>query len=222
MSAPRAAYASAEVLLIPRAKLSIDAKQIGRGGFGTVFHAVWRGTEHVAVKKLHASHLDERILHEFQEEVSFLHALPYHPNVLQIHGVCVDEDNGTYLMVTEWMAGGALFNFLKSSASKALPLSRRVAMCIQAAMGIRHLHDITPPVLHRDIKSLNFLMDAHGDVKVGMCALHIQPQPQRLLCERVAKCECVGLTIASLLSFLFFFFPALSVPLAFPFSLWCR
>ena len=169
MAAPRAVYAHPELLHIPLSKLHIDAKRVGRGGFGDVFHAVWRGTDHVAVKKLHTQHLDDRSLQEFHREVSFLHALPYHPNVLQIHGVCVDEDNGTYLMVMEWMAGGSVYSFLASNAGQALSLSRRVAMCIQATMGIRHLHDIHPPIVHRDIKSLNFLLDAHGNVKVGMC-----------------------------------------------------
>ena len=198
MAAPRAAYAPAEVLHIPRDKLDIDAKRIGRGAFGDVFHAVWRGTDHVAVKKLHG-HLDERALQEFQREVSFLHTLPYHPNVLQIHGVCVDEEHGAYLMVTEWMAGGSVFSFLASRAGQALPLTRRVAMCIQAAMGIRHLHDSSPPVLHRDIKSLNFLMDAHGNVKVGMCAIPNPTAKRARGC--VCACVCVGFHHCIVVSF---------------------
>lgn len=163
----RPAHAQPDLLHITRDKLTLNKKKVGSGGFGDVYHAVWRDTDDVAVKKLRVEHMSADVLDGFYREVSFLHALPYHANVLQIHGVCVDEDTGTYLMVTEWMAGGSLYHFLKSSAGKSLSDLSRIGMCIQAAMGIRHLHDMRQPVLHRYIKSLNFLIDKHGNVKVG-------------------------------------------------------
>lgn len=113
----RPAHAQPDLLHITRDKLTLNKKKVGSGGFGDVYHAVWRDTDDVAVKKLRVELMSADVLDEFYREVSFLHALPYHANVLQIHGVCVDEDTGTYLMVTEWMAGGSLYHFLKSSAA---------------------------------------------------------------------------------------------------------
>lgn len=94
--------------------------------------------------------------------------LPYHEHVLQLHGVTVDEATNTFLMVMSWMEQGSLYGMLKASRSDpaSLPLSRRLQLCVECALGVNHLHQLRPPVIHRDIKSLNFLIDRHGQVKV--------------------------------------------------------
>lgn len=109
---------------------------------------------------------------DFNREVAFLHALPFHSHVLQLHGVAVDETTGCFWMVMGWMAGGSLHGLLASSRSDpaSLPLSRRLQLCIECALGINHLHQLHPPIIHRDIKSHNFLLDKHGQVQVCECA----------------------------------------------------
>ena len=125
----------------------------------------------VAVKKLRVAAMGADDIADFNREVAFLHALPFHEHVLQLHGVAVDETAGAYWMVMGWMEGGSVHGLLSSSRSDpaSLPLSRRLQLCVECALGINHLHQLQPPVVHRDIKSMNFLLDKHGQVKVGQC-----------------------------------------------------
>jgi len=155
------------LLVIDRAELKIDKNPVGGGTFGIVYHAMYEGVE-VAVKKLRPELGRQLLLENWKREVSFLHSMGYCANVVQILGAWSDMENDEYLIVTEWLAGGSLRCFL-SKAGRSLSLCRRLEMCIQAAMGIRHLHKLG--WLHRDIKSPNFLVDEHGKVKVCMCAL---------------------------------------------------
>lgn len=162
-----------ELLHIPLSDLQLEPRAVGRGGFGDVFRAQWT-TRHmaVAVKKLRVDEMSAAVIAEFDREAAILHALPFHAHVLQLHGVAVDEAAGTYWMIMEWMEGGSLHRLLKDSRSDpaSLPLSRRLQLCVECALGVNHLHQLQPPVVHRDIKSLNFLLDRHGQVKVGRCS----------------------------------------------------
>ena len=121
---------------------------------------------------------DAESVAEFHREVAFLHALPYSDHVLQLYGVVTDEPQCRYWIVTPWMENGSLFDYLKRTAPDYEPAERRlqlswtikVQMALQCARGLNFLHTLPAPngpILHRDVKSLNFLVDKHGDVKIG-------------------------------------------------------
>lgn len=77
---------------------------------------------------------------------------------------------------SEWMDEGSLYDYLRrmSDAVAAdptrFPLIRRLLLCLQCASSVNHLHLLRPPrgpIVHRDLKSLNFLMDKFGEIKLG-------------------------------------------------------
>lgn len=120
---------TAALLQIPLGDLHVESKPVGSGGFGEVFKAQW-STRHmtVAVKKLRVAAMAAADIADFNREVAFLHALPFHEHVLQLHGVAVDEAAGAYWMVMGWMEGGSVHGLLSASRSDpvSLPLSRRL------------------------------------------------------------------------------------------------
>ena len=69
------------------------------------------------------------------------------------------------LIVTELAERGSLFDVLKNRSIK-LSFHRKINFCIDAAKGMVYLHNCKPPVIHRDLKSANLLVDKHWQVRV--------------------------------------------------------
>ncbi|KAL0047223.1 hypothetical protein WJX82_010034 [Trebouxia sp. C0006] len=102
-----------------------------------------------------------------EREVSIMSAIR-HPNVVLFMGVCLDPP----CMVTEFCARGSMFDVLAKARTSALLAQqldwpKRVSMALDAAKGMLQLHSHKPPILHRDLKSPNLLVDKHWRVKVA-------------------------------------------------------
>ncbi|KAG6534989.1 hypothetical protein ZIOFF_008903 [Zingiber officinale] len=131
---------------------------IGQGAFGPVYTAQMATGEIVAVKVLASnSKQGER---EFQSEVLLLGRL-HHRNLVNLVGYCAEK--GQYMLVYVYMSNGSLASHLYGIAGeKHEPLSwdSRVNIALDVARGLEYLHDgAIPPVVHRDIKSANILLD---------------------------------------------------------------
>lgn len=91
-----------------------------------------------------------------------------HPNIVMTMAVCVAPTSRMFIME---MCHMDLFAFLHSAAE--ISIKDRVDMALGAASALFFLHSFKPPLLHRDIKSSNFLVDFSGAIKVtdfGLCS----------------------------------------------------
>jgi sterile alpha motif and leucine zipper-containing kinase AZK len=131
-------------------------EEIGSGAFGTIHRATWTNTGYtVAVKKLHLSHLDTDVKKAFLQELRLLHNLRG-PHIVSFFGACMEE--GNYALVMEYMSLGSLYKILHVDKLK-LEWTQRLSIALQAAKGVNYLHQLPEPILHRDIKSMNFLLE---------------------------------------------------------------
>ena len=143
---------------------------IGVGGFGTVHRALWRGAEVAVKRSLLQRGLSTAQEHEFFAECDLMANLR-HPCVLQFLAAVIDPPN--LLLVVELMPRGSLFDILHShnhqSAARRprLPWRRRLSMMQDAARGMAYLHACRPPIIHRDLKSMNCLVNENWRVKVS-------------------------------------------------------
>ncbi|KAL2454339.1 Serine/threonine-protein kinase PBS1 [Abeliophyllum distichum] len=131
---------------------------IGEGGFGPVYKGKIESTgQIVAVKQLNHNGLQGD--KEFYVEVLML-SLLHHPNLVNFVGYCAEGDQR--ILVYEFLPLGSLGYHLHDLTPDMQPLDWNTRMKIAAgvANGLSYLHhQVDPPVIYRDMKSSNILMD---------------------------------------------------------------
>uniref|UniRef100_A0A7N1A1Z6 non-specific serine/threonine protein kinase n=1 Tax=Kalanchoe fedtschenkoi TaxID=63787 RepID=A0A7N1A1Z6_KALFE len=145
-----------------------EESQVGRGSFSCVFKGVLKDGTVVAVKRALVSPDMKKNSKEFHTELDLLSRLN-HAHLLNLLGYC--EEGEERLLVYEFMAHGSLHQHLHSenkACREQLDWVRRVTIAVQAARGIEYLHGYAcPPVIHRDIKSSNILIDEEHNARVS-------------------------------------------------------
>ncbi|KAH0906458.1 hypothetical protein HID58_038285 [Brassica napus] len=136
---------------------------IGQGAFGPVYKAQMSTGETVAVKVLATdSKQGEK---EFQTEVMLLGRL-HHRNLVNLVGYCAEK--GQHMLIYVYMSKGSLASHLYSEKHKPLSWDLRIYIALDVARGLEYLHDgAVPPVIHRDIKSSNILLDQSMRARVA-------------------------------------------------------
>jgi serine/threonine protein kinase len=133
-------------------------RKVGEGAFSEVWEGYWNGV-HVAIKKLKSMVDDELFQARFLREVESLRK-GNHQNVVMFFGVCLRPA----CIITEFMAGGNLYDLLHKTGMK-MSTALVVKLALDLAVGLLHLHSLT--ILHRDLTSLNILLDEMGNIKIS-------------------------------------------------------
>jgi len=141
-------------------------EQIGMGAVGAVHKGLWNGTE-VAIKTLITVESPQRavvreIERNFREEVRVMTSLR-HPNVVLFMGACTKSPN--MCIVMEFMTLGSLYELLHNELIPDIPFKLKLKLAYQATKGMHFLHSLG--IVHRDLKSLNILLDSKWTVKVS-------------------------------------------------------
>ncbi|XP_077218354.1 uncharacterized protein LOC143852692 isoform X2 [Tasmannia lanceolata] len=135
---------------------------LGDGSCGTVYHGLWCESD-VAIKVFSKQEYPDEVILSFRQEVSLMKRLR-HPNILLFMGAVTSPQR--LCIVTEFLPRGSLFRLLQRNTSR-LDWRRRVHMALDIARGMNYLHHCSPPIIHRDLKSSNLLVDKNWTVKVG-------------------------------------------------------
>ncbi|KAJ8341925.1 hypothetical protein SKAU_G00342160 [Synaphobranchus kaupii] len=129
---------------------------VGRGAFGVVCKAKWRGKD-VAIKTIESESERKAFIVELRQ-LSRVN----HPNIVKLYGSC----NNPVCLVMEYAEGGSLYNVLHGA--EPLPYytaSHAMSWCLQCSQGVSYLHGMKPKALiHRDLKPPNLLLVAGGTV----------------------------------------------------------
>ncbi|URD87391.1 STYKc [Musa troglodytarum] len=147
-----------------------ESNILGEGGFSFVYKACFNGEVFAAVKRLSGGGQDcER---EFENELDLLRRIR-HPNIVSLLGYCVHE--GAQFLVYELMQNGSLEAQLHGpSHGSALTWHMRVKIALDIARGLEYLHEhCNPPVIHRDLKCSNILLDSDFNAKISDFGLSV-------------------------------------------------
>ncbi|XP_002534343.2 PTI1-like tyrosine-protein kinase At3g15890 [Ricinus communis] len=135
-----------------------DDNKLGEGGFGSVYWGKTTDGLQIAVKKLKA--MNSKAEMEFAVEVEVLGRVR-HRNLLGLRGYCVGTDQR--LIVYDYMPNLSLLSHLHGQFAGEVQLDwrRRMKIVIGSAEGLLYLHhEVTPHIIHRDIKASNVLLDS--------------------------------------------------------------
>ncbi|MCL7025416.1 hypothetical protein MKW94_007261 [Papaver nudicaule] len=148
--------------------------KIGGGSFGLVYKGKLSDGRKVAIKRGENSSKLKKLQENesaFQSELEFLSRL-HHKHLVGLVGFCEEKDER--LLVYEYMKNGALYDHLHSTSNVEKSSSilnswkMRIKVVLDAARGLEYLHVYAvPPIIHRDIKSSNILLDATWTGKVS-------------------------------------------------------
>ncbi|KAK3148212.1 hypothetical protein QOZ80_3BG0292190 [Eleusine coracana subsp. coracana] len=142
---------------------------IGEGGFGPVYKGYVDDklkpgltAQPVAVKLLDLEGGQGHT--EWLTEVFFLGQLR-HPHLVKLIGYCYEDEHR--LLVYEFMTRGSLEKHLFRKYAASLPWSTRLKIAIGAAKGLAFLHEAEKPVIYRDFKTSNILLDSDYKAKLS-------------------------------------------------------
>jgi serine/threonine protein kinase len=150
---------------------------LGRGAYGSVYKGILKDGTEVAIKVL--SNPKES---GFKEEVLVLSKFR-HPNLVILMGF--SRRMKERFLVYELLPGGDLCSRLQKDPS--FDWRKRLVACLDAALGLSHLHNSSPKVFHRDIKTQNILLDRNGSAKIADFGLALLAQPRQGV--RVEQCS---------------------------------
>ncbi|CAO2828491.1 unnamed protein product [Amaranthus hypochondriacus] len=160
-----------------------QSKELGDGGFGTVYYGKLKDGREVAIKRLYEKNF--RRMEQFMTEIEILTRLR-HQNLVSLYG-CTSQQSRELLLVYEYVENGTVADHLYGENAKleSLTWPVRLRIAVETASALSYLH--ASDTIHRDVKTNNILLDSNFRVRVADFGLsrdfpsdmtHISTAPQ--------------------------------------------
>eukprot|EP00027_Filamoeba_sp_ATCC50430_P004138 CAMPEP_0168542068 /NCGR_PEP_ID=MMETSP0413-20121227/1149_1 /TAXON_ID=136452 /ORGANISM="Filamoeba nolandi, Strain NC-AS-23-1" /LENGTH=703 /DNA_ID=CAMNT_0008571917 /DNA_START=186 /DNA_END=2294 /DNA_ORIENTATION=- len=145
---------AADDMIINKSDLEFT-KKLGEGQSGRVYKGLYKGKYQVAIKVLKSI----QDVNEFKKEFYIMSSIKS-PSIVKFYGACIDPQCA---MVMEYCSRGSLYDVMHDD-KLVFDWNLFFKFSLEACKAIQSLHTFTPPIVHRDLKSLNLLVNENLDV----------------------------------------------------------
>ncbi|TMW69455.1 hypothetical protein Poli38472_001611 [Pythium oligandrum] len=142
-----------------------DVRLLGTGGHAVVWLVLYRQTRYLASKRLIKDQITRQKTQEFVTEAKLLARLE-HPSIVQFIGVAWTIETDLQVL-SEYMPNGDLRDYLQKNKSSKQWTDHKVRMALDIVEALVYLHSFFPPLVHRDLKSRNVLLDENMKAKLS-------------------------------------------------------
>ncbi len=142
-------------------------RKIGGGGMGAVYLATDKNLGGIlrAVKEMVQSYIEEtaqdKAVSDFKRESMLLTSLD-HPSIPTIYDYFFDEKENRFYLVMKYISGGDLASRLRSATEGRIEEENVTEWAIQVADVLDYLHNRQPPIVYRDLKPSNIMIDGNS------------------------------------------------------------
>lgn len=142
-------------------------RRIGGGGMGAVYLAKDRnlGDQPRAVKEMIQSNIDEsqheKAINDFKRESMLLASLE-HSSIPTIYDYFYDDEAGRFYLVMKYISGGDFLARLRNAPGGRIDEKTVTDWACQVADVLEYLHRRNPPIIYRDLKPANLMIDGNS------------------------------------------------------------